>query len=161
MTNSRLKGKVGENEACKLWQQWFPHCKRMFPRQQQGVPFPDIGCPDMNEDFYVEVKRRKKISDAQISRFWAKTETDWYKYVEEFDPANDPEPILLFREDYKDWQIAVKPETITLSQWADKQRTDGNGYIINCYRVGSKITIIPWSDFEKYLNEFHSNGGER
>lgn len=151
---SRRKGAEGELEASKLWHPWFPHCKRMFPLQQQGVKFPDIGCPKMNELFYVEVKRQKRISDAQVSRFWVKTENDWYKYVEEFNPAlNDPEPIIMFREDGKDWQIAINPETDALSQWTKKETAEGDGYIVDRCGVRSRITIIPWSDFEKYLNK--------
>ena len=140
---SREKGAAGEREAARLWQPWFPHCKRMFPRQQQGVKFPDIGCPDMNKRFYVEVKRRKRISDATVYRLWGKLQKDYYDYTNEFDAFS--RPLMLFREDGKDWQLA------TLSgHWSGFERRlwvdEGLGYYYE------ELIIIPWSVFVDYLN---------
>lgn len=139
---SRRKGVVGEKEAARLWRTWFPHCKRMFPCQQQGVKMPDIGCPDMNKTFYVEVKRRKKISDADAYRYWEKVQRDRWDYNQEFDAYS--KPFMMFREDRKEWQVAT-----CIGSWSRHEIEllvdDRPGYRYE------DLIIIPWSAFADFL----------
>lgn len=141
--NSRNKGKVGENEACKLFHRWWPDCKRMFPRQQQGVPFPDIGCPKMNKHFYVEVKRMEKISDGRLTAFFKKTISAWGEYVDEIyiNTENCPMPIVVFREDNDLWYVASRS-------------TPAGGYVLIHSDYGN-IMVASWASFSAWVDTQH------
>lgn len=100
---SRTKGAQGERDAAELWLPFYPHCKRQFPRQQQGVKWPDIGCNDMNKVWFVEVKRYHKITDGKI-RGWLKklrVEVDEFCRLEQVSPS----PVLMYRADRQPWFV--------------------------------------------------------
>ena len=146
MTNSRRKGAVHERKAAILWQRWFPDCKRWFPRQQQGVKAPDIGSDKMNQEYYVEVKAHKRITDTSIRRLYDKTVNDLMDWQKEFDV--DSIPILMFRENYQGWHTAIEGPYFT-SQFVDEVTVDGDGY-----QLGD-LLIIPWATFEAALDKIH------
>lgn len=113
----------------------------MFPRQQQGVPFPDIGCPKMNEWFYVEVKRRKNITDRMALQFFYKAIEDWTKWDDDFGGEDSlTKPILVFRGDREEWQVVL---------WPDAGQHFPNEYELD----GPNLVCIPWSDFESWLDK--------
>lgn len=120
MTNSRQKGAAGEREAAKLWQKYYPHCKRQFPCQQQGVQMPDIGCPEMNKLFYVEVKRYKKINAGQICKWFDKVDKDFVEYRRVFKDGS-PKKVIMIREDNDQWLILAAPRGgwLPYDTWAD------------------------------------------
>ena len=102
MTNSRRKGIRGEQEAARLWQRWFPECKRSYGQARNEFSQPDLLGTGR---FYVEVKRRKVLRGAELARFWRKLIEDSDRYEREF--LVDVESILMYRADYSPWMIAM------------------------------------------------------
>ena len=99
--HSRTKGAKGEREAAKLWLPYYPHCKRQFPRQQQGVKWPDIGCNEMNKVWFVEVKRYKKVTHGQIQRWLKKLKVDHREFCKLEQVS--PHQMLMFKADREEW----------------------------------------------------------
>ena len=104
----------------------------------------------MNENFYVEVKRRKTISDAQVSRFWAKFQDDYDKYTDIFN-QDDPHPVIMFRENGRGWHVATIPDHQCQGVWYDAM----NDEVENAagYYTDDGIIIVEWPAVEKYLNK--------
>jgi len=122
--HSRTKGAQGEREAAELWLPYYPHCKRQFPRQQQGVDWPDIGCYEMNKVWFVEVKRYAKIAPWQIDKWLKKLqkEVNEFRKLEQVSPA----AVLMFRVDRRPWFVVG---------------------------LGHNRLPIPWKDFTMLIKE--------
>ncbi len=99
--NSRAKGIRGELEAAKLFRRWFPDCQRTFGQSRKGgEEAPDIGSPEMNKHFYVEVKRYKKITEAMVIKWWDKCVRDSGEFeAKNLLPIHSLDPVLMYRAD--------------------------------------------------------------
>ena len=113
MPNSRAKGIRGELEVVKLMQRWYPGCKRSFGQARQGYEQPDIIGGGIEDDFFVEVKRYKKLTQKQLSNFWIKTKKDRSRFNNNL-PAS-----MIHREDKDDWFVWV--------QWINNMPSDIGG----------------------------------
>ena len=148
--NSRRKGAMSERKAAILWRQWFPDCKRWFPRQQQGVKAPDIGSDKMNRLYYVEVKSYKRITTPTLARFINKAEDDMLEWKNEFDL--DPVMVLMFKENRHSWYVALSEAYWPVS-FIDETTVEGDGY-----QLGD-LLIVPWDTFADQLDKLHTIAG--
>ena len=141
---SRNKGKRGELEARDLWRRWFPGCQRIYGQSRKGSDAPDIGCPEMNRRYYVEVKRYAKITNGMVVRFFEKADAD----RDVFDVARTSAVVLTFKADGEPWYVALRS--------------------VDCYDLGlddeveyeiAYLRIIPWSSFAAALDKIHEVKG--
>ena len=111
MVNSRRKGKDGELEAVKLLHPWFPDCKRSIGQARNGAEKADL----INTGpFYVEVKRRKHITDKMLCDWWNELIIEW--------AHSTPIPLLLYRCDRTDWRcwvLKLGDTNITALSWTE------------------------------------------
>lgn len=98
--HSRDKGIRGELEVVKILQEFYPGCSRTSERQRsRACKDPDIIGGGIERDFYVEVKRYKKLTSNQIEGFIVRAKKDRESY-------NPNIRILLFyRTDNNKWYV--------------------------------------------------------
>jgi hypothetical protein len=102
----RRKGIVGELEACKLWEPYFPEVRRSFGQARQGYEQPDLIGGMIERSFYIEVKRTKKPpSEGQIYRWELKLLADSNKYMS-LGGEKSEYLFLMWRADHKEWQVS-------------------------------------------------------
>lgn len=119
--NSRAKGIRGELEAAKLWRRWFPDCQRTFGQSRRGgEEAPDIGSPEMNKHFYVEVKRYKKAPWSLVRKWWDKCVADCEGFTGCSVSVSECSPVLMYRADgEKQWQVIDMRPIATNLPWPD------------------------------------------
>jgi len=102
--NSPRKGIKGELEARNLWREFYLDCERTFGQSRYGgEEAPDIGCPEMNKHWYVEVKRYNKVYSAIVEKWIAKAIKEHRIYCTREGVA--PQLVLMIREDNNDWHL--------------------------------------------------------
>ena len=109
--NSQRKGKRVENEACKLWHRWekFKDCRRLYDQAHEGSYSPDIGCPEMVELFWIEVKGRKHEPTTTSLLDWMFGSTLGACDMALRLGCMEPAPIIMFHVDRGCWRIIVSP----------------------------------------------------
>jgi len=150
---SRHKGAVGELEAAKLWQRWFPDCKRILGQARMGgSEAPDIGSAEMNKDYYVEVKRYKRITDGMVGRFFDKMFDDWWQWSLNANIEAWPMPVLVFRGDNEKWSVAISKEQCDRELW--------DAVIDSAEEIRHELIVMDWSDFASELDKIHGGSDE-
>lgn len=145
MTNSRAKGIRGENEAAKLWRRWFPDAKRSFGQAREGFEQPDI----LNTgQFFVEVKRyANEPTNGEFCKWWDKAIADWGKYEKLNSKRKCSDPVLMWRSDGGEWQIAMYGDLA----YSLPPLTHPN------LEIGSHIIFATdWKSFARCMDEAHT-----
>jgi len=123
-SKSRSKGQNGQRDAMKLWKEaGFKDAKHSGMLQQGftgGKLVPDIF--DVGR-WWVEVKRYKEYTDAQVLGWWL-------KLVAECPKTHDP--ILMYRRNHDSWLVMTKEHErpIAWGTFAEEiKRNKGSGSI--------------------------------
>jgi len=89
---SRRKGNEGECEAANRMREFFPNAKRGVGQTQAGN-----NCADVEgTDWWIEVKRSKRMPNVHAAMAQAETETDGRP------------PLVLSRQDRGEWIASIK-----------------------------------------------------
>jgi len=123
MPNSRSKGIRGELEVAKMFRRWFPKAERSILGQtRRGYEFPDI-VGGVEEHFFVEVKRYKKLTLKQLTNHWKKALSDAEEYSIIAHPVayKGPLPtVMVWRVDRSDWRVWMDYENeLTWQEFSD------------------------------------------
>ena len=136
MVNSKSKGKRGENGAAKLLEQWWgghfcrtpdsgafmtTHTKQILGSGNDISG--DLICPE-DFPFCVEVKRRKVIDLFKCIRSYNDADDDhlasWWAQTVRDAKRTEKVPLLMFKEDRKQWYICLTTDFVKVLKPASK-----------------------------------------
>lgn len=120
MTNSIKKGNQGQRDVANMFKRWFPNAQSSSHAQRNAQSkLPDI-IGGVEEYFYVEVKRYKKIYPYMIGQWLDKIIDEWMEYYKTDSP--DQLPLIVYRGDREEWLVynAEYGETKNWQEFSDE-----------------------------------------
>lgn len=115
--NSIRKGNKAQVEVAKMFSRWFPGCQSSSHAQRNhDSKLPDIIGGGIEEHFYVEVKRYKKIYPRMRHNWINKAVVEWRQYY--LSDVPEKKLLIVSRMDRDVWRV-YEYETAKVITWEE------------------------------------------